>query len=806
MKRKAMLLSIAIILFTALGSLVSFWIINRSTDLLKAPNIKALVDEVNQLNSQVYEVLLEQDPDALNELSKKLDNTSEAIRDQIADSYSNTPQSAHDHLNALRSQLKPFQGAKETITQNVGKAISIQKKIKDLEFDFYGSFVEFLRSKNALKMPDNQVAMSESIMEILRAQSEKEFVSARLLFQSSLSDYSKSNLITAELSKELDERFLNYAKQKEELLTIRKERTYVVEDMIKILGEMRTNIASCRANAEFSISQQIDQLRIWFIFGFIGLSLLFFAIIQAQIKKNLIDPILSLKTASVNVSNGNFRRVEGIEQDDEIGELSNHFNNMLKKLDETLQSEKQRTNQILAIINNVSAAFCMVDETGTVQPGFTRICIDIFGEEFDSGKTITSILKLQKRDAEHFRLMIEQTFEEVFDDETATAQLPKEFTFGSKWIGIESRIVRREDNSIAGIVFTIVDKTLLKATKERSKLNEILIFLALERQSFGRFITEFRNTMGELPTLLRSRDNIARVKHLLHTLKGNFSVFGLKNLAGLVHTLESKDNLNALDVYKLKEAFKGFLTEHEEILKLDYNSESDKTLEIDREDLNALEQRIFGELGRDAATMRSTVLSWLSDVQMRKAKEYFSAVPILVKTLNERFQKGVRYEFEGGQILVEPQRFSKLAQVIPHLVRNSFDHGIESPEARAAAGKAETPVIRLTVANTADCLTVTVSDNGGGINSQKLFEKAIQAGHFEADVILSEEEKLNLIFLDDLSAKDTVSDISGRGVGMSAVKYEVENLGGTMRVLSKRGEGTSMEMSFPHARTALKIA
>ena len=71
---------------------------------------------------------------------------------------------------------------------------------------------------------------------------------------------------------------------------------------------------------------------------------------------------------------------------------------------------------------------------------------------------------------------------------------------------------------------------------------------------------------------------------------------------------------------------------------------------------------------------------------------------------------------------------------------------------------------------------------------------------------LSEEDKLNLIFLDDLSAKDTVSDISGRGVGMSAVKFEVENLGGSIRVVSKRGEGTSMEMRFPHERTALKIA
>jgi chemotaxis protein histidine kinase CheA len=142
--------------------------------------------------------------------------------------------------------------------------------------------------------------------------------------------------------------------------------------------------------------------------------------------------------------------------------------------------------------------------------------------------------------------------------------------------------------------------------------------------------------MAELPTLLRSRDNIPIVKHLPRTLKGNFSVFGLTDLARLVH---------------------------------------------------ALEQRIDGELGRDATTLRNTVLSWLSDVQMRTATEYFSAVHILVKGLNERFQTGVHYEFQRGQVLVVPQRFLKLAKVQPHLVRNSFDHGIESPEARAKAGK-----------------------------------------------------------------------------------------------------------------------
>ena len=806
MKRKALLLTIAIIVFTALGSLASLWVLNRSMELLVSRNIKALVDDVNQLQNQVYEVLLEQDPEALNELSSKLDSRFESTRDQITASYGTSPQSTHGYLNALRSQLKPFKDAKETITQSVGKTISIQQKIKDLEFDFVGGFVDFLGSKNALRLPENQVALSESIMAILRAQSEKEFVSARLLFQSTLSDYSAANIVTADSSRELAARFFDYAKLKEDLFTTRKERSYLVQDMIQILTTMRTNISSFRTNVESAVSQQIDQLRIWFIFACIVLSLLFFTIIQAQIKKNLFGPILTLKTASLNVSNGDFRCVEGIKQDDEIGELSHHFNNMVKKLNESVQSERLRTNQILAIINNVTAAFCMVDETGTVQPGFTRSCNAMFGEEFDSGKTITSILRLQKRDAEHFRLMIEQAFEECFDDDTAIAQLPKEFTYGNKWLGIESRIVRREDNSISGILLTIVDKTLLKFTKEQAELNKILVFLAIERQSFGRFITEFRNTMGELPTLLRSRENSARVKHLLHTLKGNFSVFGLKDLAGLIHTLESKESLNALDIYKIKEAFKGFLAEHEEVLKLDYNSESDNTLEIDREDLDALEQRITGELGRDAATLRNTVLKWLSDVQMRKAAEYFSALPILVKKLNERFQKGVHYEFEGGQILVDPQRFLKLAQVIPHLVRNSFDHGIESPEARAKAGKAETPVIRLAITNTEECITVTVSDNGGGINSGRLFEKAIQAGHLEADVSLTEEDKLNLIFLDDLSAKDTVSDISGRGVGMSAVKFEVETLGGSIRVLSKRGEGTSMEMRFPHERTALKIA
>jgi two-component system chemotaxis sensor kinase CheA len=131
------------------------------------------------------------------------------------------------------------------------------------------------------------------------------------------------------------------------------------------------------------------------------------------------------------------------------------------------------------------------------------------------------------------------------------------------------------------------------------------------------------------------------------------------------------------------------------------------------------------------------------------------------------------------------------------MVRNAIDHGLERPEARTAAGKPVEGVIRLSAAHRAGRIVIEVSDDGAGIDPERVRAKAVQAGLIAADAQLSTEELENLIFEPGFSTAETVSDLSGRGVGMDVVKRSVQALGGRISVASRRGMGCTISLSLP---------
>jgi two-component system chemotaxis sensor kinase CheA len=131
------------------------------------------------------------------------------------------------------------------------------------------------------------------------------------------------------------------------------------------------------------------------------------------------------------------------------------------------------------------------------------------------------------------------------------------------------------------------------------------------------------------------------------------------------------------------------------------------------------------------------------------------------------------------------------------MVRNAVDHGIESPEARVAAGKSEEGTLRLSAMHRSGRIVIEVSDDGAGINRKRVREIAISKGLISEDAALTDEETDNLIFLPGFSTNDTASAISGRGVGMDVVKRAIQALGGRITISSRYGYGSSFSMSLP---------
>jgi two-component system chemotaxis sensor kinase CheA len=157
----------------------------------------------------------------------------------------------------------------------------------------------------------------------------------------------------------------------------------------------------------------------------------------------------------------------------------------------------------------------------------------------------------------------------------------------------------------------------------------------------------------------------------------------------------------------------------------------------------------------------------------------------------------VRLETVGETTEVDRSIIERLSDPLTHIIRNSIDHGIESPADRLAAGKSEEGTVRLSAAHRGGRIVIEIADDGAGINTERVLKKARENGLVSQDAVLSEEEIGNLIMLPGFSTAEKISDISGRGVGMDVVRSNIQEIGGRISLKSERGRGMTIQLSLP---------
>jgi two-component system chemotaxis sensor kinase CheA len=175
----------------------------------------------------------------------------------------------------------------------------------------------------------------------------------------------------------------------------------------------------------------------------------------------------------------------------------------------------------------------------------------------------------------------------------------------------------------------------------------------------------------------------------------------------------------------------------------------------------------------------------------------FQRMPRLVRELATKTGKKIKLEMHGENTEVDRSIIERLGDPLTHIIRNSIDHGVESPEARRAAGKPEEGIVRLSADHRGGRIVIEVSDDGGGIDPERVLKKARAKGLVPADAKLAEDEINNLIFLPGFSTAETISDISGRGVGMDVVRRNIQDVGGRITLKSERGRGMTLQLALP---------
>ncbi|MFD2647626.1 chemotaxis protein CheA [Devosia albogilva] len=192
-------------------------------------------------------------------------------------------------------------------------------------------------------------------------------------------------------------------------------------------------------------------------------------------------------------------------------------------------------------------------------------------------------------------------------------------------------------------------------------------------------------------------------------------------------------------------------------------------------------------------------------IRAQPVKSVFSRMPRLVRELAQKTGKKIKLETIGENTEIDKTVIEQLSDPLTHMIRNSADHGIESPERRLAAGKAESGTIRLSAEQAGGNILIVVEDDGGGINRERVLQVARNKGIVAADQQPTDEQIDQLIFAPGFSTASEVSDISGRGVGMDVVLSNIKKIGGSVHVRSWTGKGTRMTLRLPLTLAVLDV-
>ena len=186
----------------------------------------------------------------------------------------------------------------------------------------------------------------------------------------------------------------------------------------------------------------------------------------------------------------------------------------------------------------------------------------------------------------------------------------------------------------------------------------------------------------------------------------------------------------------------------------------------------------------------------IMDVRMLPLRHVFERFPRLVRDLARQQGKQVELVLQGEDTRVDKAVIDELGEPLVHLIRNAVDHGIEPPAVRAARGKSPTGTILLSAAQESNQVVITLVDDGGGIDAAEVRRRAIQRGIVRADEALSDREAIQLIFTEGFSTARTVTDVSGRGVGLDVVVRSMEQLNGLIEAETHpRGRAPSSRCS-----------
>lgn len=375
-----------------------------------------------------------------------------------------------------------------------------------------------------------------------------------------------------------------------------------------------------------------------------------------------------------------------------------------------------------------------------------------------------------------------------------------------------------------------------KEKEHKDNINQIVEIIKMDEELFQDFITECKDNLVSFePKLIQLKDDkgnmelVNDLSRIMHTIKGNARIFNLERIVGEAHDIENifsairkgeetlndslldktfkkLDKFNAL-FNEVTEIFYKIVRNKDEVIKVKVN-EIDRLVELikraDRliinEDPVILATKLGNEKAREIENIFLETTEQIKSIRKVSLSRLFARFPRMVRDLSVELGKKVKFVANGEDLYVDKYIYDNLSEPLIHIIRNSLDHGIEKPEDRIKSGKREEGTIRLDISEKGTELIVSVSDDGRGMDNDRIKAKAVMKDLIspEEALLMSDKDAVNMIFSPGFTTNDNITETSGRGVGMYVVKTSIEdNLKGMVGIESKKNEGTTVILRIP---------
>jgi two-component system chemotaxis sensor kinase CheA len=318
---------------------------------------------------------------------------------------------------------------------------------------------------------------------------------------------------------------------------------------------------------------------------------------------------------------------------------------------------------------------------------------------------------------------------------------------------------------------------------QREKRETFALFehMLADRSGFLGFMEEATQIVARV---LASGVELGELKRAVHTLKGNSMFFGLESVARLCHDLEGSlaDGLRTEDLTRLSERWERLSADVDRLL-----GERRNIIEIAPEEQLALEQAVQRGASREALERM------VHELKLEPVDRRLQQFAAQARQIAERVGKQIEVEVSHDGVRLDAKRWSPFWAAFVHGIRNAIDHGIEPPTDRSKAGKPKAGRIALAARREAGKLVIDIEDDGVGIDWEAIRRRGASLGLPSA----THENLVAALFAEGLSTARAVTELSGRGVGMAALRSAVLALDGHISVKSERGLGTRLSMTFP---------